>query len=309
MMTMNSASFVDAKIAEWKTQGLSKSDICVNIANACIGWPYVWGALGQIDSPSNRKALTERSSIPEAEAEIAIKKCQKLNGSAPDCNGCKYYPGATTRCFDCRGFTNWVLRQVGITLQGGGATSQWNSNSNWKQKGPIAEMPMDKVCCVFWYDKTKDNMNHTGLYLGNGTIVHCSGEVIVGKPTDRGWSHYGLPNGLEGGTPVPVDKPTLRKGSRGEYVTLLQTKLIQLGYDLSPYGADGSYGNKTVAAVKEFQKDRGLVADGICGPKTWTAIDGSEPTTMYSVNIPHLTCTKAQALVEQYPGATMIEEK
>jgi peptidoglycan hydrolase-like protein with peptidoglycan-binding domain len=32
---------------------------------------------------------------------------------------------------------------------------------------------------------------------------------------------------------------------------------------------DGAFGQKTEGAVKTFQRDKGLVADGVVGPKTW----------------------------------------
>ena len=38
---------------------------------------------------------------------------------------------------------------------------------------------------------------------------------------------------------------------------------------------DGDYGRGTEAAVKSFQKDHELTADGICGPKTWGALDAA----------------------------------
>ena len=34
------------------------------------------------------------------------------------------------------------------------------------------------------------SMSHTGMHLGNGEIIHCSGEVKRGKAADRGWTHY-----------------------------------------------------------------------------------------------------------------------
>ena len=108
---------------------------------------------------------------------------------------------------------------------------------------------------------------------------------------------------------MPDFKPTIRIGNTGEYVTLLQTKLIQLGYDLGSYGADGKFGNKTFEAVRQFQKAHGLIVDGVVGPMTWDALDSSEPAKLYTVSIPHLTYFKAEALVNQYPGASMVEEK
>lgn len=53
----------------------------------------------------------------------------------------------------------------------------------------------------------------------------------------------------------------------------LQVRLIQLGYDLGPYGADGVFGPRTEAAVRAFQDRYGLVVDGIAGPQTTTALD------------------------------------
>ena len=123
-------------------------------------------------------------------------------------------------------------------------------------------------------------MEHTGLHIGNGQIIHCSGEVKRGKTTDRGWTHYAIPKGMPWETPVnpepvpPETKPDptgtalLRRGSRGEEVRALQQLLLQKGYDLGPCGADGIFGAHTQAAVKAFQKDHGIKADGIVGPVT-----------------------------------------
>ena len=52
------------------------------------------------------------------------------------------------------------------------------------------------------------------------------------------------------------------------YVEVMQEDLIDLGYDLSPYGADGYFGNKTTIAVKSFQSSHGLDADGYVGNQT-----------------------------------------
>lgn len=69
-------------------------------------------------------------------------------------------------------------------------------------------------------------------------------------------------------------RPVLKQGSTGEYVRKLQTSLNKLGYNCGT--VDGSFGSKTVAAVKSFQTKNKLTSDGIVGDKTWIAIDKAE---------------------------------
>ena len=61
--------------------------------------------------------------------------------------------------------------------------------------------------------------------------------------------------------------PTLRKGASGNITKLLQEKLVKLGYNTN--GVDGIFGSGTYTAVREFQKTRGITADGIVGQDTW----------------------------------------
>lgn len=69
--------------------------------------------------------------------------------------------------------------------------------------------------------------------------------------------------------------PTLYKGSpHTYYVKLVQKRLIELGYDLGIWGADGDFGSKTFEAVIKFQKDRSLLVDGIVGQQTYKALFG-----------------------------------
>lgn len=69
---------------------------------------------------------------------------------------------------------------------------------------------------------------------------------------------------------------TIKQGSKGQQVKALQRLLISLGYDLGKYGADGDCGSKTITAIKLFQRDNGLVVDGVAGKATWNALLGGE---------------------------------
>lgn len=57
---------------------------------------------------------------------------------------------------------------------------------------------------------------------------------------------------------------------RGENIRLVQQRLNNLGF--SAGAADGSFGPKTLSAVKAFQKAKGLEIDGIVGPITWNKL-------------------------------------
>jgi peptidoglycan hydrolase-like protein with peptidoglycan-binding domain len=63
--------------------------------------------------------------------------------------------------------------------------------------------------------------------------------------------------------------PQEQEGSAGEDVKTVQYLLTAHGH---PTGVDGDYGQKTQAAVEAFQSSRGLSADGIVGPQTWSQL-------------------------------------
>ena len=298
---MNTANQVSALIEQLKASGVPLSDAAWETALACVGWPYVFGAWGEFCTPANRKRRASE------EHPTIVSKCQVLNGSKEACDGCKWLPnGDRVRCYDCRGFTDWVLKQFGIDLQGEGATSQWNTASNWSAKGEIANCPDNVIVCLFV--KKGSKMEHTGFGY-HGETCECSSGVQHFTSRNKKWTHWAVPAGI-GETPiVPSDKkPVLKKGDKGEWVTLAQTKLINRGYDLGKWGADGSFGNATLNAVLEFQRNNGLVADGIIGEKTWEDLD-APMSSLYTVTVPHLTLYQAEALVKQYSGAYMTEER
>jgi putative chitinase len=67
--------------------------------------------------------------------------------------------------------------------------------------------------------------------------------------------------------------PLLKRGSSGPDVLTLQSALKQLGFD--PNGMDGRFGGGTEAAVKAFQRSKGLTPDGIAGPNTMAALQAN----------------------------------
>lgn len=70
-----------------------------------------------------------------------------------------------------------------------------------------------------------------------------------------------------------ADASAFRYGDQGDEVAQLQTALSNLGYDVA---VDGDFGTSTDLAIKDFQKSRGLTADGLVGAATYRALMGRE---------------------------------
>jgi hypothetical protein len=60
-------------------------------------------------------------------------------------------------------------------------------------------------------------------------------------------------------------RPTLRRGATGDLVREVQAKVN--------VAAGGVFDGATEAAVRQFQRDHGLVPDGIVGPRTWASLE------------------------------------
>jgi len=70
---------------------------------------------------------------------------------------------------------------------------------------------------------------------------------------------------------APYGSRMLSSGTFGGDVVELQRRLLSLGYDAGK--ADGLFGGKTREALRRFQRDHGLISDGVAGRWTITAVD------------------------------------
>lgn len=64
-----------------------------------------------------------------------------------------------------------------------------------------------------------------------------------------------------------------KSGTKSEFKPTsrdMQTALKNAGFD--PGSIDGKIGPRTRQAIKDFQKSKGLVPDGVVGPKTWALL-------------------------------------
>lgn len=138
--------------------------------------------------------------------------------------------------------------------------------------------------------------------LGAKCTIIYAGFCHVDLRTDG--TYYGYSSG----TSVATNLVTLQNGARGAHVQDLQSALNDYDYALS---VDGIFGTNTKDAVRQFQKQQKLDADGIVGKKTWAALLTTIPQNM---NCYELTATlnvrtdagiSANAIAELPAGSTV----
>lgn len=157
---------------------------------------------------------------------------------------------------------------------------------------------------IFFY--IGGGINHTGIVTAiNGTTITTvegnSSDAVsrrVYTANDSRIAGYGRPKWsvvVENATTRPVTSvsteipvkdgkdinasateqlPILRKGMTGECVRAAQMLLNGRDCSCGMYGADGDFGNATLAACLAFQRRNGLEADGIIGKITWGKLLG-----------------------------------
>ena len=123
----------------------------------------------------------------------------------------------------------------------------------------------------------------------NGTTVTCAGLSQWGSQelAQQGLNSTQILRNYYGDVEIVPDAPVrgaqqsypgtpLRQGSRGPFVTVIQTELnrISRNYPAIPRipEVDGIFGPKTEAAVRKFQEIFDLDADGVVGKATWYAL-------------------------------------
>lgn len=95
---------------------------------------------------------------------------------------------------------------------------------------------------------------------------------------------------------------TLKVGSTGAEIRLLQSKLLALNYDLGP--VDGIYGTKTKTAVQKFQRDKNLLVDGIVGPQTQKALKNATISPQKKTNQIISVAKKSIGIPYKWGGTT-----
>jgi putative chitinase len=122
--------------------------------------------------------------------------------------------------------------------------------------------------CWFWDTKKLNNIADTddvtkmtkiinggNIGLADRQSRYAKAMQVFGNPVSIAEAHDDDDNDMD-----VSDIGTLRKGSRGDGVKMMQEAL--------GIGADGAFGPGTERALKAWQTANGLTADGIAGPMT-----------------------------------------
>lgn len=140
-------------------------------------------------------------------------------------------------------------------------------------------MPKNLLATGMFVELRGAKYTDQSAYLGKGDILvtKTHGHTVV--VLDDGAKYEGTVEAKE----YALGERLLKHGAEGADVKQLQRYLIQLGYDLGRWGADGEFGDATELAVKAFQRDHELGVDGQYGPKSHAAmleaLEADEPET------------------------------
>ena len=152
-----------------------------------------------------------------------------------------------------------------------------------------------RVCCAFagitGLPAEFRTTNEPANLMKTGAFVELAGEQYTGH-SDRLRAGDILCTATQGHTVVVLNDGAkadgdgqidllgariLKKGRMGADVAQLQAALIALGYACGSWGADGDFGAATDRALRAFQRDHGLEADGAFGPLSLAALKEARP--------------------------------
>lgn len=171
----------------------------------------------------------------------------------------------------CSIFVNFCCDQLKYEKSG-----KANARS-WMQVGKdSSDDPKPGDIVVFWRESIHSWKGHVAFYLGHSQDkkkIFCLGGnqgnavSVAGYDTKKvlGFRRVGAE------VSISIPDPYLRKDDKGEGVIQLQLILNKLGYNCGD--PDGSFGNKTLSALKLLQANNQLTVDGVYGNDSKTVID------------------------------------
>lgn len=248
-------------------------------------------------TPAERVAATAKSQVGYTAA------AGKRNKYAKALDALRFVYNGPKDGFDwCDVFADWcyvttfgaetALAMIAQPKGGAGAGCPYSAGY-YRAAGQWSSVP--SVGAQIFFGSGKGHETHTGIVVGVTpsavTTVEGNTGGGAGGVNTRHYARasanivgYGVPKwSLVGGSTPTESSPsaggkvekvydfaTIKQGSRNATVRLMQAALnVRNGAGLA---VDGYAGAITTGAVKAWQRKRGLVVDGICGPITWASL-------------------------------------
>ncbi len=230
--------------------------------------------------------MTSKDAVNTAQREVGVK--ENPAGS----NKVKYntwYYGKEVSGSQypwCCVFIEWLFKKEPSLLK---HTASCSDLLNWFiSKGQIVTDPKPGDLVFFKFDKKSTaKAQHIGIVKysqwpanitsieGNTSVTSNDngGAVMERTRSKSAIVAFARPAYSDASIPTTtigvVNKPTLKMGSKGDWVKVAQARLFVNGYNIE---VDGDFGPNTKNAVIAFQATYGLTKDGIIGPKTWAKL-------------------------------------
>lgn len=227
--------------------------------------------------------MTSDQAVSIAQKEIGVKE------NPPGSNKVKYntwYYGKEVSGDSypwCCAFISWIFKGTNLVKK----TALCADLMQWfRSRKQMVERPQKGDIVFFKFGKTNRSTNHVGIVEeasqwpanittieGNTSVTSDDNGGCVMRRTRSKSSIVGFARpeyeGKVQNTIGVKDKPTIKMGSKGDWVKVAQARLLMYGYQIE---VDGDFGPNTKNAVVSFQASYGLTKDGIIGPKTWAKL-------------------------------------
>ena len=223
--------------------------------------------------------MTAKQIIELAKKELGTKE------SPPNSNKVKYNTWFYGREVQgqqypwCATFISWLFKaEQGLCKK----TASCQDMLAWfEQRNQLVKIPQAGDIVFFKYSTNNRRTNHVGLVVSyDGKVVNTiegntsqssndNGGCVMQRNRYSNIVAYARPKYRSSVDTINDPHPTLKQGSRGDWVVIAQGRLVGAGY---PVAVDGIFGPKTTDAVKKIQLYHGLTPDGIIGLKTWAVL-------------------------------------
>lgn len=157
-----------------------------------------------------------------------------------------------------------LLKSHGLPLWSGGTYA--STPGTWSDFFMLRELTMPVLLLENFFFTTRTDLEN---YLLNPQVKKTLIEICA----NTALKYFNLPminSAHTVQTPLPSGLQVIRLGSSGPAVQYGQSRLNKHGFALT---IDGHFGNLTDKAVKTFQRQKGLVVDGIVGAATWKELE------------------------------------